>query len=126
LIEAVKAYGTVADGFRTFKHYSREVKSISQRLDTQNGIFYNHCKLLLLLVEDKKAAEGMFEDPTDLRWTSKHLRDKLNAVLGDSIEHCQKIIEGTRDVLDEVREEMGSFDVLVASKKKVCAYVSNH
>lgn len=126
LIEAVKAYGTVADGLRTFKHYSREVKSISQRVDTQNGIFHNHCKLLLLLVEDKKAAEGMFEDPDDLRWRSKDLNDKLNAILEDSLEHCRKIIEETKDVLDEVREEMGSFDVLLASKTKVCADVPEH
>jgi len=126
LIETAKAYGTVADGLRTFRHYSREVKSISQRIDTQNGIFHNHCKLLLLLVEDKKAAEGMFEDPADVRWTSKDLNDKLNAVLENSLEHCRKIIEGTKDVLDEVREEMGSFDVLVASKTTVCADVPKH
>ena len=122
LIETVKAYSTVADGLHTFRHYSREVKSISLQLRVHNGIFLNHCRLLLRLVEDEKVAEDMLEDQSDLRWTSKELNDRLNAVLKDSFELCHSIIEGTKDVIDEMKVEMGSFDVLKGSKRRVCAY----
>ncbi|KAF2829706.1 hypothetical protein CC86DRAFT_285152 [Ophiobolus disseminans] len=117
LIQAAKAYGTVTDGLYTFRHYSREVRSISLQLKVHNGIFLNHCRLLLRLVEDEKAAENMLEDPNDRRWTSKELNDRLNVVLKDSLELCRSIMEGTRDVIEEMQKELGSFDVLKASRR---------
>jgi hypothetical protein len=122
LIQAVKAYGTVADGLHTFRHYSKEVKTISRQLGVCNGIFLNHCRLLLRLVEDGKAAEDMLEDAADRRWTSKELNDKLNVVLKDSFDICHSIIEGTKDAIDEMQEEMKTFKVLKASKNMVCAH----
>jgi hypothetical protein len=121
LIEAVKAYSAVTDGLHTFRHYFKEVRSIALQLKVHNGIFLNHCRLLLRLVEDEKAAEDMLEDQSDGRWTSKEINDRLNAVLKDSFELCRSIVEGTKDVIDEMQEELGSFDVLKASRRMVCA-----
>lgn len=120
LIEVVKSYSTVADGLRTFRHYSREVKAISVQLNVQNGIFLNHCRLLLRLIEDDEAAEDMLEDRSDRRWTSKELNDKLNVVLKDSFDLCRDIVEGTKDVVDEMKVELEKFDDLRAQKRKVC------
>jgi hypothetical protein len=121
LVEVVKSFSTVADGLHTFRHYSKEVKSISLQVNVQNGIFLNHCRLMLRLVEDEKAAEDMLEDRSDRRWTSKDLNDKLNNVLRDSFELCYSIIEETKDIIDEIKEEMENFDELKARKNKVCA-----
>jgi hypothetical protein len=121
LVEVVKSYSTVADGLHTFRHYSKEVKSISLQVNVQNGIFLNHCRLMLRLVEDEKAAEDMLEDKSDRRWTSKDLNDKLSDVLRDSFKLCWSIIEETKDVIDEIKGEMEKFDELKARKKKVCA-----
>ncbi|KAH4115333.1 hypothetical protein HBH47_181800 [Parastagonospora nodorum] len=117
LIQVVKSYSDVADSLHTFRHYSKEVKSVSLQLKVQNGIFLNHCRLLLRLVEDDKAAEDMLEDGSDQRWTSKELNDKLNVVLKDSLELSRSIIEETKDVIDEMKEEMRKFDHLKAQKK---------
>jgi len=121
LIEAVKSYTDVADSLHTFRHYSKEVKSISLQLKVQNGIFLNHCRLLLRLVEDDKGAEDMLEDGSDQRWTSKELNDRLNVVLRDSLELSCSIIEETKGVIDEIKEEMRKFDHLKAQKKMVSA-----
>lgn len=120
LVELVKSYSTVADGLHTFRHYSREVKAISLQLNVQNGIFLNHCRLLLRLVEDDKAAEDMLEDKSDRRWTSKELNDKLSTVLKESFDLCRDIVEGTKDVVDEMRVELEKFNDLRAQKRKVC------
>src|SRR5690349_8666010 len=88
LVKVVKSYSTVADGLHTFRHYSREVKVISLQLNVQNGIFLNHCRLLLRLVEDDKAAENMLEDKSDRRWTSLELDDKLSTILNKSFDLC--------------------------------------
>jgi hypothetical protein len=121
LIEVVKSYSDVADSLHTFRHYSKEVKSISLQLKVQNGIFLNHCRLLIRLVEDDRAAEDMLEDGSDQRWTSKELNDKLNVVLKDSLDLSRSIIEEIKDVVDDMKEEMRKFDNLKAQKKLVSA-----
>ena len=121
LIEAIKAYGSVSDGLRTFRHWSREVKSISVQLKVQNGIFLNECRLLLRHIEDDKAADAMLDDEADQRWTSKELNDRLNTVLKNNLELCCSIIEETKEIVDEMRKEMSKFDVLQQRKQKVRA-----
>ncbi|KAF2036133.1 hypothetical protein EK21DRAFT_52993 [Setomelanomma holmii] len=118
LLEAVKSYGHVADALHIFRHYSREVKSVSLQLKVHKGIFLNHCRLLLRLVEDEKDAEDMLDDGNDWRWTNKELNDRLNAVLKDNFELCRSIVEDTRDVMDDLMAEVESFDVLKAHKSK--------
>ncbi|CAO2651031.1 Nn.00g093280.m01.CDS01 [Neocucurbitaria sp. VM-36] len=118
LIEAIKAYSAVSDGLHTFRHWSREVKSISLQLKVQNGIFLNECRLLLRLAEDEKVAENMLYDATDRRWTSKELNDRLNTMLNDNFELCRSIIEETKDVTEDMKEEMKKFDALEEQKYK--------
>ncbi|KAL5113434.1 hypothetical protein ACEQ8H_008678 [Pleosporales sp. CAS-2024a] len=124
LIEVVKSYSEIAEGLHIFRHYSKEVKAISLQLSVQNGIFLNHCRLLLRLVEDDNAIEDMLEDQDDRRWTSKELNDRLSVVLDDSLHLCCDAIEGTKYAIDEMKEEMRKFDGLKAQKKKVCAHSS--
>jgi hypothetical protein len=120
LIEVVKSYSTVADGLHTFRHYSKEVRAISLQLNVQNSIFLNHCRLLLRLVEDDKAAEDMLENRDDRRWTSAELNDKLNIVLRESFDLCRDIVEGTKEIIDEIKHELVRFDDLKAQKTTVC------
>jgi hypothetical protein len=126
LIEIVKSYSTVADALHTFRHYSKEIKYISLQTNVQNGIFLNHCRLLLRLVEDDETTEDMLEDRSDQRWTSKELNDRLNVVLKENFALCCSIIEGTRDAIDEMKEENGKFDDLKSQKKIVCAHRMFH
>jgi hypothetical protein len=119
LIEVVKSYSTVCSGLRTFRHYSREVKSVFRRLDVHQCIFLNECRLLLRLIEDEQEVEAMLRDKADRRWASKELNDRLNAVLGSNFQPCQNIIEETKDIIDELRQELMKFDILKNQKEKV-------
>ncbi|KAF1828669.1 hypothetical protein BDW02DRAFT_511784, partial [Decorospora gaudefroyi] len=118
LFEAVRAYSTVSQDLHTFRHWSKEVKSVALQLKVHNGIFLNECRLLLRLAEDEHATEDMLEDQTDRRWTSTELNVKLGAVLKDSLELCCSIIEETKDTTDLIMEEMKKFDVLQEQKQK--------
>lgn len=62
LVEVVKSYCTVKEALNTFRRYSKEVRSVSLQLKVQTGIFLNHCRLLLCLVEDDQIAEDMLRD----------------------------------------------------------------
>ncbi|KAF7571139.1 hypothetical protein PtrM4_111410 [Pyrenophora tritici-repentis] len=118
LFEAVRAYSSVSNGLHTFRHWSKEVKSIALQLRVTDGIFLNECCLLLRLVEDEQAAEHMLKDQEDWRWTSKELDDKLSEVLKDSLYICCSIIQETKDVAETMEEEMKKFNILQEQKQK--------
>jgi hypothetical protein len=119
LIEVVKSYETIAKGVRTVRHYSKEVKSISEQLNVHNGIFLNEVRLLLRSIEAEEDVEVMLSDAADRRWISKSLDDKLRSVLRDSFQICCGIIEETKDTIETLRVEMKKFDALIDQKIKV-------
>ena len=119
LIEVVKSYKDIAKRARTLRHYSKEIKSISEQLSVHNGIFLNEVRLLLRAVEAEEDVESMLSDAADLRWTSRNLNEKLRTVLQDSFEVCCDIIEDTKDIVESMSDEMRKFDVLLNHKAKV-------
>ncbi|KAE8845897.1 hypothetical protein PTNB73_01878 [Pyrenophora teres f. teres] len=118
LFEAVRAYSAISKGLHTFRHWSKEVRSIALQLKVNDGIFLNECRLLLRLVEDEQAAEYMLKDQKDWRWTSKELNDKLGDVLKNSLDICCSIIQETKDIAETMEEEMKKFNILQEQKQK--------
>ncbi|KAF2792303.1 hypothetical protein K505DRAFT_55457 [Melanomma pulvis-pyrius CBS 109.77] len=118
LIEAIKAYSDVASSFHTFRHYSKEVRTVQIQFKCHHGIFINECRLLLSLIEDERGAKDMLDDGSDHRWTSKQMNDKLNEVLKDNFDLCRSIIEASKEIVDGIREDLKTFDVLVEGKDK--------
>lgn len=121
LVEAVKSYSTVANSLHTFRHYSKEVRTIKIQFRCHQGIFMNECRLLLCLIEDEGGAKDMLDDGTDRRWTSKQLNDQLNEALKDNFDLCRRIVEASKEVVDGMSEELKKFDILVEKRSQVCA-----
>ena len=119
LIEAVKAYSTISKKVHTLRHYSKEVKSISEQLKVHNGIFLNEVRLLMRSIEAEEEVESMLEDAADQRWSSEVLNNKLRTILRDSFEVCRSIIEETKETIEAMRAEMATFDILLDQKTKV-------
>ncbi|KAJ8114277.1 hypothetical protein OPT61_g3796 [Boeremia exigua] len=118
LVEAVKSYSTISKKTHTLRHYSKEIKSISEQLKVHRGIFLNEVRLLLRSVTSEEEVESMLEDAVDQRWTKTYLDNKIRMVLQDSFEVCRGIIEETGDILDTMRGEMAKFDELLAQRTK--------
>jgi hypothetical protein len=121
LIEAVKAYSYVSSTLHTFRHYSKEVKSIRVRFRVHHGIFLNECRLLLRLIENEQGVKDMLEDESDKRWYSKAINDKFNNILKDNFELCCDIIAASKDGVAELNEEMRKFDELRQRRDQVRA-----
>ena len=119
LIEAVKAYSTISKKVHTLRHYSKEVKSISEQLKVHNGIFLNEVRLLMRSIEAEEEVESMLEDAADQRWSSELLNNKLRTILRDSFEVCRSIMEETKETIEAMRAEMATFDILLDQKTKV-------
>lgn len=119
LVEALKSYSIISDKVHTIRHYSKEFKIIALQLRVQNAIFLNETRLLLRSVEDERAVESMLDDTADTRWTSRDMDTKLKTVLHHNLGLCRNIVEEVKDVVNELQEEMGKFDVLLHRRSKV-------
>jgi hypothetical protein len=119
LIELVKSYSTISRKVHTLRHYSKEVRSISEQLKIHNGIFLNEVRLLLRSIEDEKEVESMLNEANDRRWNGRKLNDKIAVVLGQSFDLCRSIIESTKDIIDAMGDDMARFDEILNQKTKV-------
>jgi hypothetical protein len=119
LIEVIKSYSTISRKTHTLRHYSKEVRSISEQLKIHNGIFLNEVRLLLRSIEDEKEVESMLNERDDCRWKARDLNDKIATVLGKSFHLCRSIIESTKDIIDAMGDDMASFDEILEQKTKV-------
>jgi hypothetical protein len=119
LIEVIKSYSTLSKKARTLRHYSKEVRSISEQLKIHNGIFLNEVRLLLRSIEDEKEVENMLNEANDRRWKGRKLNDKIAVVLGESFDLCRSIIESTKDIIDAMGDDMAKFDEIIKQKTKV-------
>lgn len=119
LVELVKSYSAMLRRAHTFRHYGKAVKSLSIQLDTQNGLFMNEIRLLLLCVGDEAVVESMLADAGDQRWTSHEMGQRLHQVLGDNFIICRNIIEEIGEMIADLRKDLEQFDVFWDRKSKV-------
>lgn len=119
LIETIKSYSMIAQGFRTFRHYSEEDKNFAVQVKVQKGIFWNEVRLLLRSIGYVKETEEMLEDSQDVRWTSQRLHSKLDNLLQHDLELYCDIIEETWKVLEKLRVELTRYNVLLEEKSQV-------
>jgi hypothetical protein len=120
LVELVKSYSAILRRAHTFRHYGKAVKSLSTQLDTQNGLFMNEIRLLLLCVEDEAVVESMLADASDQHWTrDDDLGKRLHLVLGNNFIICRNIIEEIIEMVVDLRKDLEQFDVFWDHKPKV-------
>jgi hypothetical protein len=120
LVELVKSYSAILRRAHTFRHYAKAIKSLSTQLDTQNGLFMNEIRLLLMCVEDETVVESMLADASNLRWTSEHeLGRSLHLFLGNNLTICHNIIEEISEMIMYLRDELKQFDVFREHKSTV-------
>ncbi|KAF2998007.1 hypothetical protein E8E13_007355 [Curvularia kusanoi] len=118
LVELVKSYSTISRRAHVLRHYGKTVKSLSTQLETQNGLFMNEIRLLLLCVEEENVVEEMLADDNNERWTNDELGKKLHRVLGDNYLICRNIIEEIKDMIEELRKDLKQFDIFWDRKLK--------
>jgi hypothetical protein len=122
VVEASKAYQSAYAKFKTFCHYSREVKRIQKRVNLQKQLFTNECHLLLrLVVQEDHILKAMTEDYCDARWGDHDLEKRIEEQLRSNYESCKEIVEEIQATLAEIEKEMKVFEILSAQTQKVRA-----
>ena len=120
LIEVVKGYARLSDKIYTFRHYSREVKSIQGQFQIKKHAFINECRWLLrLVVDNNQKVEVMLENPSDKGWYSEELNDKMNDRLKGNSKWCESILKGSKITLEDLEADLKKFDILAEQKSKV-------
>lgn len=126
LVELVKSYSAISRRAHVLRHYGKAVKSLSTQLETQNGLFMNEIRLLLLCVEEENVIEDMLANDDNERWTSDELGKKLHRVLGDNYIICCNIIEEIKDMIEGLQNDLKQFDVFWDRKLKVSSIQPVH
>jgi hypothetical protein len=106
---ALKAYRSAYSKFKTFRHYSREVKRLLTKIDAQKQIFQNEThRLLRVVVREKDIVSAMAADYIADGWSDPDLEERLRGRLRDSYECCQNLVEEITLTLSQLEDGLGS------------------
>lgn len=114
IISAVENYEVTFQPFVTYRRYSEEISKFAARLDTQKAIFNNQCQLLLLAAEKNGSQEdvildNILKDPCHPSRWNETLNDRLEALLGTSLDTCVSTLRLIHQTLAEIIRETKGF-----------------
>lgn len=116
----VKVYKCVRDNFKTFRHYSAEVKRIRKLFERQQGYFLNEVELVLRLVlQDQDIIKAMMKKPAHAQWQADSLKEKLNVLLGRNSTSMIDIVNDINESIAALQKAFQCFAPLEEESKRV-------
>ena len=121
VVEVIKAWKTVGGKLRVFRHYSKEIRRIYDRLRVQHCIFESELDLLISQARRDHTAINAVSlyDLKPLCQVGKDLDADIAAFLGKDGESYTGLIHSLSEQLDTLKSELKSFDQLAAQKQEV-------
>jgi hypothetical protein len=111
LVGAIKSYSSLREKLDVFRHYSRELRRMRQRLDLERRLFLNETRLLVLTaVEDHSLLTQMLDDPENPEWYSKTTESAFREVLVDSYDEYVDAINSICETIQEIQTELDCFN----------------
>ncbi|KAI3553329.1 hypothetical protein CABS03_12696 [Colletotrichum abscissum] len=112
---AIKACSVVRKKFKTFRHYSREVRRIQKQVDRQLNFFTNEIHLLLRrTVENEETIASMLENENTQQWHSSQIEEEMRKALDKDYDVCQGGIEDIVGAAQSFQDDFRCFDGLTA------------
>ncbi|KAK1494216.1 hypothetical protein CTAM01_09097 [Colletotrichum tamarilloi] len=116
---AIKACSVVRKKFKTFRHYSREVRRIQKQVDRQLNFFTNEIHLLLRrTVENEETIASMLENENTQQWHSSQIEEEMRKALDKDYDVCQGVIEDIVGAAQSFQDDFRCFDGLTAEFEK--------
>ncbi|KXH30991.1 hypothetical protein CNYM01_11381 [Colletotrichum nymphaeae SA-01] len=111
----MKACSVVRKKFKTFRHYSREIRRIQKQVDRQLNFFTNEIHLLLRrTVEDEETIALMLENESTQQWHSNQIEEEMRKALDKDYDVCQGVIEDIVGAAQSFQDDFRCFDGLTA------------
>ncbi|KAK1543818.1 hypothetical protein CPAR01_04451 [Colletotrichum paranaense] len=111
----MKACSIVRKKFKTFRHYSREVRRIQKQVDRQLNFFTNEIHLLLRrTVEDEETIALMLGNEDTQQWHSNRIEEEMRKALDKDYDVCQGVVEDIAGAAQSFQDDFRCFDGLTA------------
>ncbi|KAK7443091.1 hypothetical protein Landi51_09294 [Colletotrichum acutatum] len=111
----MKACSVVRKKFKTFRHYSREVRRIQRQVDHQLNFFTNEIHLLLRrTVEDEETIALMLGNENTQQWHNNQIEEEMRKALDKDYDVCQGVIEDIAGAAQSFQDDFRCFDGLAA------------
>ncbi|KAF2792056.1 hypothetical protein K505DRAFT_363261 [Melanomma pulvis-pyrius CBS 109.77] len=104
LLKVVTCYQTTREVFHSLASSSTGVKRLETRFKTQESIFRNECRHILLMVTDDKQLSEMLQDTSCGLWHDARIDDQLKLRVGDNYDALKGTLAEIREMLVEVQK----------------------
>jgi hypothetical protein len=104
LLKVVTCYQTTRAIFHSFASSSTGVQRLQTRFKTQESIFRNECRHILLMVIDDEQLSEMLEDTGCELWHDTHIDEQLKIRVGDNYDALKGTLKEIQEMLVEVQK----------------------
>jgi hypothetical protein len=124
IITALQEWDTITRPFSQYKHFRGLTKSFCLKLQSQDVIFRQECKILLgpLLersLNDPEMAEDMMKNWNHEFWRNMIPEEVETEYLGDSREHFGRITNSVVEVLQTIVQKCYAYGILEKTHEAV-------
>lgn len=117
---AIKAYSGLKKNLEVFRHYSRELRRMRQRLDLERKLFLNETRILVLsAMDDHLLATNMLGNPDHDEWKSAATEDCFRKLLNCSYDEYFDTITNISEAIGEIQTELACFNLFEKERQDV-------
>ena len=124
LISAIEHYDDSLKPFRRICHFSSQVNKFLRRVEAQQAIFLNQCRLLLEESVESDTASQMIKDRQHPFWADTEVDGELQRQLDASLGSCTATVHDINTALKRLREQSAKLNSAVEQETKVCRFIS--
>lgn len=119
-VEVLKCFKLVSEKLHVFRHWSREVGRIHDKVWTQRCIFEHEWKHLLTgVVGSDEEATLMLSDPGHIWWADQSLDTCIKECLGSDAELLSKLVQNLVRQLGELQRGLNAFEPVGSLQRRV-------
>lgn len=114
LISFLENYTKIVEAGHTWRRFARQVRRLSQEIETERVIFKDTCEKFLVGIVPPSEVDKMIQNPGS--WWGEAIPNVLHSRLGESFNSFRNIIQDMEQTYEDIKKKLG-----MDSGNDVCA-----
>lgn len=103
-LEVIKGYRATRETLHSFSSFSTALKRLQVRVNTQEALFRNECRLVLRLALGDMQGSEMLRDPLHQLWNDSNVEKSLSMTFGESYGTLEENLTEIQERLQEIND----------------------